>query len=60
MYQIAIKYTIPIVLKVPNAHKIYQSFPLKGLKAIPKFEFFGVKTNHLATLVECVKLATMK
>jgi hypothetical protein len=38
---------------VPNGHKIYQHFPFKGPPKYTKIGIFGLKINHLATLVGC-------
>jgi hypothetical protein len=43
---------------IPNGHKLHQmvikytnSFHSQALQNLPKFEIFGFKINHLATLV---------
>jgi hypothetical protein len=35
----------------PNGLKIYQHFPLQDPQNLPKLGFFGLKTNHLASLL---------
>jgi hypothetical protein len=35
----------------PNGHIIYQHFPFQGPPKFTQIAIFGLKTNHLATLV---------
>jgi hypothetical protein len=36
---------------IPNGHKIYQHFPSQGFPKFTQIGIFGLKINHLATLV---------
>jgi hypothetical protein len=36
---------------IPNDHKIYQHFPFQGPPKCTQIGIFGLKINHLATLV---------
>jgi hypothetical protein len=38
-----------------NGHKIYQHFPFQGPPKFTKIGIFGLKINHLATLVIIVR-----
>jgi hypothetical protein len=38
-------------VNIPNGHKIYQHFPIKGPPKFTQIWIFGLKRNHLATLV---------
>jgi hypothetical protein len=40
----------------PSVHKIYQHLPLKDPPKFTQSCIFGLKTNHLATLVQKKKL----
>jgi hypothetical protein len=40
---------------MPNDHKIHQHFPLKGPPKFTQIEIFGLKTDHLATLIRTIK-----
>jgi hypothetical protein len=55
IYQMTTLYTkLPYIM--PNGYKIFQmiikynTFHSKALQNLPKLGFFGLKTNHLATL----------
>jgi hypothetical protein len=37
---------------IPNGHKIYQDFPFQGPPKFTQIGIFGMKRNHLATLLE--------
>jgi hypothetical protein len=37
--------------KRPNGHKIYQDYPLQYPQKFTQIGIFGLKTNHLATLI---------
>jgi hypothetical protein len=50
IYQIAIKYT-KWPKNRPNGHKIYQHLPLQDPPKFTLIGIFGLKTNHLATLI---------
>jgi hypothetical protein len=50
LYEIALNYT-KWTLNIPNGHKIYQHLPFKGPPKFTQICIFGLKTNHLATLV---------
>jgi hypothetical protein len=50
------KYTI-LPQTIPNVHKIYQRLPCKTLQNLPIFGFFGLKTNHLATLAKSIQVS---
>jgi hypothetical protein len=49
-YQTAINYT-KWTENIPNGHKIYQHFPFQGTPKFTQIGIFGLKTNHLATLL---------
>jgi hypothetical protein len=36
---------------IPNGHKIYQQFPVKGPPKFIQIEIFGIKIYHLVTLL---------
>jgi hypothetical protein len=36
---------------IPNGHKIYQLFPFQGPPKCSHIAIFGLKINHLATLL---------
>jgi hypothetical protein len=36
---------------IPNGHKIYQHFPNHGPPKLTQISIFGLKINHLATLL---------
>jgi hypothetical protein len=36
---------------IPNGHKIYQHVPFQGPPKFTQIGIFGMKTNHLATLI---------
>jgi hypothetical protein len=48
-----------IVTELPNGHKIYQLFPVQGPPKFTQIGIFGMKINHLATLVCAWKLILM-
>jgi hypothetical protein len=50
IYQMTTKYT-KWPENIPNGHKIYQHFPLQDPPNLPTLDFFGLKINHLATLL---------
>jgi hypothetical protein len=50
IYQMAIKY-FQWQLNRPNARKIYQDFILQDQPKFTQIGIFGLKTNHLATLL---------
>jgi hypothetical protein len=50
MYQMDIRYT-KWLLNIPNGHKIYQHFTFQGPPKFTQIGIFGLKRNHLATLV---------
>jgi hypothetical protein len=50
LYEMALNYT-KWTLNIPNCHKIYQHLPFKGPPKFTQICIFGLKTNHLATLV---------
>jgi hypothetical protein len=37
----------------PSVHKKYRHLPLQGPPKFTQIWIFGLKTNHLATLLEC-------
>jgi hypothetical protein len=37
---------------IPNGHKIYRHFSIQGPPTFTQIGIFGLKTNHLATLVQ--------
>jgi hypothetical protein len=39
------------LLNIPKGHKIYQYFPFQGPSKFPSFRIFGLRINHLATLL---------
>jgi hypothetical protein len=39
---------------IANGHKIYQHFPFQGPPKFTQIWFFGLKTNHLATLLKAL------
>jgi hypothetical protein len=49
-YHVAIKYTQRLYY-IPNGHRIYQLFPFQGPPKFTQIGIFGLKTNHLATLL---------
>jgi hypothetical protein len=58
MYQKTTKYIYQMAIKYfqwpqnrPNGHKIYQHFPLQYPPKFTQIGIFGLKTNHLASLV---------
>jgi hypothetical protein len=53
--QITIKYN-KRPLTGPSAHKIYQHLPLQDPKKFTQIWIFGLKTNHLATLLATINL----
>jgi hypothetical protein len=50
LYQTAIKYT-KWPQNIPNGHKIYQHFLFQGRPKFTQIGIFGLKRNHLATLL---------
>jgi hypothetical protein len=50
IYQMVIKYS-KCPLNVPNGHKIFQHFHIRDPEIFSQIGIFGLKTNHLATLV---------
>jgi hypothetical protein len=50
LFQTAIDYN-KWTYNIPNGHKIYQHLPFKGPPKFAQTGIFGLKTNHLATLV---------
>jgi hypothetical protein len=50
MYQIVIKYP-KCPWNIPSGHKIYQHFTSRGPQIFIQIEIFGLKRNHLATLL---------
>jgi hypothetical protein len=50
IYQNATKYT-KWSENIPNGHKIYLHFPLQDPPKLTQIGVFGLKINHLATLV---------
>jgi hypothetical protein len=38
-------------IKIPNSHEIYQKFAFQLLQKYTKIGIFGMKINHLATLL---------
>jgi hypothetical protein len=40
-----------MALKRPNGHKIYQYYPLQDPPKFTQIGIFGLKENHLATLL---------
>jgi hypothetical protein len=50
MYQMVIKYS-KCPQKITDGHKIYQHLPTLGTPKFTQIRIFGLKTNHLATLV---------
>jgi hypothetical protein len=42
---------------IPNGHKIYKHFPIEGPPKFSQSGIFGLKTNHLATLVAHIHVA---
>jgi uncharacterized protein YpbB len=51
LYQTTIMYT-KWLLNIPNGHKIYLHFPFQGPPKLTQIGTFGLKINHLATLVQ--------
>jgi hypothetical protein len=49
-YQMVMKYP-KCLYNIPNGHKIYQHFPIWGPPKFTQNGIFGLKRNHLATLV---------
>jgi hypothetical protein len=41
-----------MAIKIPNGHKIYQTFPLPGLPKYINIMFFGMQISNLATLLQ--------
>jgi hypothetical protein len=61
MYKITTKlpsdhkiYQIHNTKYIPNGHEIYQHFPFKGPPKFTQSGIFGLKTYHLATLMEII------
>jgi hypothetical protein len=54
-YQMATNYTKRPQI-IPNGHKIYQHFPIEGPLKFTQIVIFGLKTNHLATLLWTCRL----
>jgi hypothetical protein len=50
LYQTGINYT-KWQQNIPNEHKIYQYFPFQGPPKFTQIRIFGLKINHLATLL---------
>jgi hypothetical protein len=50
-YQLAIKYK-KWPQTTPKGHKIYQHFPFRGTPKCTQIGLFGLKVNHLATLIK--------
>jgi hypothetical protein len=40
-----------MAVNITNGHKIYQHFPSQGPPNLTQIGIFGLKINHLATLV---------
>jgi hypothetical protein len=40
-----------MVVNIPNGHKIYQHFPFQGPPKFIQIGIFGLKINHLATVI---------
>jgi hypothetical protein len=55
MYQMVIKYP-KCLSNIPNGHKIYHQFAIKGPPKCSQIEIFGLKINHLATLLRRKKI----
>jgi hypothetical protein len=51
MYQMDIIYTKRL-LNIPNGHKINQLFTFQGPPKFTQIGIFGLKRNHLATLLQ--------
>jgi hypothetical protein len=50
IHQMVIKYTkCPLI--IPNGHKMYHHFPIYGPLKFTQIGIFGLKINHLATLL---------
>jgi hypothetical protein len=54
LYQVAIKYN-KRPYNGPSVHKINQNLPLQNPPKFPQIWVFGLKTNHLATLMSTIK-----
>jgi hypothetical protein len=52
MYQTAIRNT-KWLSNIPNGHRIYQHFTFRGPPKFTQTGIFGLKRNHLATLLVC-------
>jgi hypothetical protein len=50
LFQMAINYT-KWPQNIPDGHKIYQHFPWQGPLKLSQIGIFGLKINHLATLL---------
>jgi hypothetical protein len=50
IYQMALKF-FQWPQNTPNGHKIYQDFSLQDPPKFTQMGIFGLKTNHLATLL---------
>jgi hypothetical protein len=50
MYQMDIRYT-KWLINIPNGHAIYQYFTFQGPPKLTQIGSFGLKRNHLTTLV---------
>jgi hypothetical protein len=51
MYQTAIRYT-KWLSDIPNGDKIFQHFTIQGPPKYTQIGIFGLKRNHLATLLQ--------
>jgi hypothetical protein len=49
----------PMAVKRPNGHKTYQDYPLQDPPKFTQIWIFGLKTNHLATLVVVTFMKTI-